>query len=60
MTAARLNRVLDKTGYIAHALDTRGRSVETAASMLMDVVESATREKDGGEFINVDGSRIPW
>ncbi|KAF8901108.1 NAD(P)-binding protein [Mucidula mucida] len=37
-----------------------GRSMETAANMLMDVVESATREKEGGEFINVDGSRIPW
>ncbi|KAF9035377.1 NAD(P)-binding protein [Hymenopellis radicata] len=57
---ARINRDLDKTGSIAQMLDAIGRSAETAATMLMDVVEKATREKDGGEFVDVDGSRITW
>ncbi|KAF9035352.1 NAD(P)-binding protein [Hymenopellis radicata] len=56
----RTNRDLDKTGSIAHSMDTLGRSAETAATMLMDVVDNATREKDGGEFVDVDGSRLMW
>ncbi len=60
LTAARINGDQDKSGAIAHMLETKGLSPETAATMLMDVVENATREKHGGDFIDVDGSRISW
>ncbi|KAF8970822.1 hypothetical protein BDZ97DRAFT_1788873 [Flammula alnicola] len=31
-----------------------------AATALVNTIEGSTREKDGGEFINVDGTKIPW
>ncbi|KAF9035402.1 hypothetical protein BDZ89DRAFT_1036270 [Hymenopellis radicata] len=33
---------------------------ETAAKMLVDIVDNATREKEGGESVNIDGSEVPW
>ncbi|CAA7264441.1 unnamed protein product [Cyclocybe aegerita] len=31
-----------------------------ATVLLVDIVENATRENEGGQFINIDGSRLPW
>ncbi|KJA19310.1 hypothetical protein HYPSUDRAFT_143895 [Hypholoma sublateritium FD-334 SS-4] len=33
---------------------------EEAAKALVDLIDRATREKEGGEFVDVDGGRIPW
>ncbi|KJA17378.1 hypothetical protein HYPSUDRAFT_146577 [Hypholoma sublateritium FD-334 SS-4] len=33
---------------------------DEAAKALVDLIDAATRKKEGGEFVDVDGSRIPW
>ncbi|KAJ3501770.1 hypothetical protein NLJ89_g9192 [Agrocybe chaxingu] len=53
-------RDLDKTGEIAKLLDQASVSIEDASVMLVNIVDNATREKEGGEFVDVDGGRIPW
>ncbi|KAJ3783066.1 hypothetical protein GGU10DRAFT_274275 [Lentinula aff. detonsa] len=35
-------------------------SPERCATLLVNIIEESTREKDGGEFINIDGTKIPW
>ncbi|KJA22259.1 hypothetical protein HYPSUDRAFT_186447 [Hypholoma sublateritium FD-334 SS-4] len=35
-------------------------TVETASVSLLKVIDESTREKDGGEFTHVDGTRLPW
>ncbi|KJA22255.1 hypothetical protein HYPSUDRAFT_41149 [Hypholoma sublateritium FD-334 SS-4] len=35
-------------------------TVETVSVSLIKIIDESTREKDGGEFIHVDGTRIPW
>ena len=36
------------------------RPANVAASILIDIITASTREKDGGEFHNIDGGRHPW
>lgn len=31
-----------------------------AAKALVDLIDGATHEKDGGEFVDMDGNTIPW
>ncbi|KAK0444527.1 NAD(P)-binding protein [Desarmillaria tabescens] len=57
---SRANREMDKTGSLAPIQDMIAMEPGDAALRLIDIVDGSTREKDGGEFINVDGSRIPW
>lgn len=33
---------------------------QQSAIPLIKIIDEATREKDGGEFINVDGTKLPW
>ncbi|KAF9443951.1 NAD(P)-binding protein [Macrolepiota fuliginosa MF-IS2] len=54
------NRGMDKTGTLAPIQDAMAASPEVAATMLVNIVESATRDTHGGEFINIDGEKIPW
>ncbi|KXN89072.1 Norsolorinic acid ketoreductase [Leucoagaricus sp. SymC.cos] len=54
------NRAMDKIGTLAHYQDTLGVTPEVGAKMLLDITESATRETHGGEFINLDGLKVPW
>lgn len=35
-------------------------TTEQSARGILDIVENSTREKDGGTFINVDGTRWDW
>lgn len=35
-------------------------SVEESANGILKVIDNATRENDGGEFINWDGARFQW
>ncbi|KAF5310679.1 hypothetical protein D9619_007935 [Psilocybe cf. subviscida] len=57
---ASLNRSLDKTGTLAPIQDAMAVSPEVAAGLIIDIADGATRENHGGEFINLDGSKIPW
>ncbi len=60
MNAARANRAMDTTGTLAPIQDALAISAEKAATLLLGIVENSTREKDGGEFINVDGQKLTW
>ncbi len=51
---------MDKTGTLAPIQDAMAMSTEEAAPLLVGVVENATREKDSGEFMNIDGQKLPW
>ncbi|KAK0203963.1 hypothetical protein DFS33DRAFT_1275081 [Desarmillaria ectypa] len=57
---ARANREMNKTGSLAPIQDMIAMEPEDAALRVTNIVDGSTREKDGGEFINVDGSKIPW
>ncbi|CAA7260848.1 unnamed protein product [Cyclocybe aegerita] len=53
-------REMDKKGEMAKLQDQVFISVEDASVMLVNIIDIATREKEGGELVNVDGGRIPW
>jgi hypothetical protein len=50
----------DPTGELAKMTEDIGMSVEVACGMLADVIDKSTRETHGGEFLFVDGSKLPW
>ncbi|KXN82372.1 hypothetical protein AN958_02629 [Leucoagaricus sp. SymC.cos] len=60
LPSAIANRAMDKTGALAQVQDTMAIEPDVAAKMLIDIVEGATRDAQGGEFINIDGQKIPW
>ena len=35
-------------------------SVDTVAGPLLNIIDESTREKEGGQFVHIDGSRLPW
>lgn len=53
-------RPSDKTGTVAAALDSVALRPEVAATLLIGVIESATRDTHGGEFMNIRGLKVPW
>ncbi|KJA22257.1 hypothetical protein HYPSUDRAFT_41152 [Hypholoma sublateritium FD-334 SS-4] len=55
----------DKSGALQKLVeeDVGGKNwptVETVSVSLIKIIDESTREKDGGEFIHVDGTRLPW
>ena len=51
----------DTTGIFAALLEKMSLlTPEAAARALLSLIDGSTRDKDGGEFINVDGTRLPW
>ncbi|KAE9388011.1 NAD(P)-binding protein [Gymnopus androsaceus JB14] len=52
------NREMDKTGVLENVQDSI--SPEKCATLLVKIVDECTREKDGGEFVDIDGSKISW
>jgi len=57
---ARDNRVQDKTGILAKLQDDISIPADKAAVMLLQLIGSSSRETRGGEFVNIDGTVIPW
>ncbi|KAF8970814.1 NAD(P)-binding protein [Flammula alnicola] len=57
---AKENRALDSTGKLGLLQDAIQVTPAEAGTALVNIIEGSTREKDGGEFINVDGSKIAW
>ena len=51
---------MDKTGTLAKLQDEIQVEPVEAAARLIEVTEGSTREKEGGEFMNVDGSKVAW
>ncbi len=37
-----------------------GNSTEVASKLLVDLIDNATRETSGGEFFNLDGTKLVW
>ena len=51
----------DESGLFKRMLEQfPANSTEKASDLLIAIIDMATRETSGGEFINVDGSKIPW
>ena len=51
----------DESGLFKRMLEQfPANSTEKASELLIDIIDKATRETSGGEFIDVDGSKIPW
>ncbi|KAF8196073.1 NAD(P)-binding protein [Pholiota molesta] len=50
----------DESGQLAQMFDQIKRSPEAAAGLLVGIITTATREKDGGEFHSIEGGRHPW
>ena len=58
---AREAQVRDTTGVLAALLEkVPVQTPEEAANSLINLIDGSTRDKEGGEFINVDGTKIPW
>ncbi|KAF9465124.1 NAD(P)-binding protein [Collybia nuda] len=57
---AREHRILDKTGILKPILDSAAISPAEAAAQLIGIIDNSTREKEGGEFVNIDGGRVTW
>jgi hypothetical protein len=51
---------MDKSGMLANLQDQTGIQPDVGAKMLVQLIDGATRETHGGEFTNIDGSKIPW
>ena len=53
----------DKSGSLQKLVDEDAPnlpSVDTVALSLIKIIDESTREKDGGEFLHVDGTHLPW
>jgi len=57
---AKSNRVMDASGTLAPIQDAMQISPAKAAADIITFMNSSTREKHGGEFLNADGTTIPW
>jgi len=57
---ARAGMAMDTTGALTAMMAGTTFPVDVAANNLINLISNATREKEGGEFIVVDGSKLPW
>lgn len=55
-------RSTDRSGVLAELVEKYGEfpTADKAAVLLLNIIDDSTREKDGGQFINIDGSRPAW
>ena len=58
----RHNVVADTTGMLQKMMETTPAlpTVEGASVLLVKLIDESTREKEGGQFVHVDGTRLPW
>ncbi|KJA22291.1 hypothetical protein HYPSUDRAFT_41169 [Hypholoma sublateritium FD-334 SS-4] len=56
------NVAADTTGYLEklYGENTSVPTVEAVSSSLINIIDKSTRDNDGGRFIHVDGTQIPW
>ena len=58
---AREAQASDTTGVFAALLEkVTLQTPDEAATALLKLIDRSTRDKDGGVFINVDGTKIQW
>lgn len=61
-TAVRETIAMDTSGNLRRMVEARGDlpTVETVSVSLIKIIDESTREKEGGQFVHVDGTRLPW
>ncbi|KAF8171706.1 NAD(P)-binding protein [Pholiota molesta] len=52
--------ILDKEDSNSQRMRSMMRQPNAAAGILVDLISTSTREKDGGQFHNIDGGRHRW
>jgi hypothetical protein len=57
---ADIARKNDESGVLTKMIEEHGMSIAEGSTHLVKIIEESTREKDGGEFVNFDGSRLEW
>ncbi|KAF9457037.1 NAD(P)-binding protein [Collybia nuda] len=57
---SRSNQEMDTSGILAPMIEAMGISADAAAPIILQTVNRSTREKDGGEFLNIDGGKLAW
>lgn len=60
LITAREARARDTTGAMAKLQDELGVSMEEGGRLLVAIIEESTRATHGGQFVNIDGTRLPW
>jgi hypothetical protein len=50
----------DTSGTLAKLLEENGRTVEEAAEKLAGIIDAATREGEGGQFVDPDLGKAAW
>lgn len=53
----------DKSGEYQDLIKKRGYGLPPApevAALLLKIIDNSTREENGGEFMSVDGGKLPW
>ncbi|KJA22262.1 hypothetical protein HYPSUDRAFT_41161 [Hypholoma sublateritium FD-334 SS-4] len=53
----------DKSGVLQTLIDAETSNVptvETVSVSLIKLIDESTRDKEGAQFVNVDGTRLPW
>ena len=53
--------IKDESGLFKRMLErSPGNSIEVASKLLVELIDKATRETNGGEFFNIDGTKLVW
>ncbi len=50
----------DKTGVFEKIVNGNMIDPAVAAGILVPLIDESTREKDGGQYVDRDGSRLEW
>ena len=51
----------DKAGALLELAEKMSvQPVEVASARLIDIIDNSTREKEGGEYVTIEGERLPW
>ena len=50
----------DKTGVFEKIVNGNMIDPADAAGILVKLIDESTREKDGGQYVHRDGSRLEW
>ncbi|KAF8182654.1 hypothetical protein BJ912DRAFT_977418 [Pholiota molesta] len=54
------NIVKDKSGALAALQHEKEIPVDVSASAVIDIIDKSTKEKESGQFMSIDGTKIPW
>jgi hypothetical protein len=58
--AVKQNIVKDKSGALAALQHEKEIPVDVSASAVIDIIDKSTKAKESGQFMSIDGTKIPW